>query len=339
MAILFLAYMAVGYWATGKTLYRNKVVIEYKMGDLFVQRMIYGTVLGWILIPVAAFRYFRENSSAGLGAILKGIFPIVMICIVGVIILALIFGREGTDKKSKTNVKESGVEAEADHPQEQGSEYQNDEADSAYPSNEPENDTVTSIPYSQTDHGTEVIQGVKEFVAPGMGYTVESLMADAAGSDLEWSYEKTDAEYVIAKFKEPSYNAECEVIFLAEKMVTEYKASLYAVRNNGAFDQNLYDSLNYEVFGIGSGSTEYILPDSSTQRLTANDLAGLTQQELRLARNEIYARHGRKFQDSEMQAYFDSKAWYQGTVEASDFSEDMLSQIEKDNIALIQSLE
>ena len=39
-----------------------------------------------------------------------------------------------------------------------------------------------------------------------------------------------------------------------------------------------------------------------------------------IARNEIYARHGRKFNDSELQAYFNSKSWYKGTVNPEDFS-------------------
>lgn len=87
------------------------------------------------------------------------------------------------------------------------------------------------------------------------------------------------------------------------------------------------------------GSQDYILPDSSTRQLSYGDIAGLTKEQLRIARNEIYARHGRMFTSEELQSYFNSKSWYRGTVGASSFSENMLSQLEKDNIKLIQERE
>ena len=84
---------------------------------------------------------------------------------------------------------------------------------------------------------------------------------------------------------------------------------------------------------------DYILPDSSSRPLTQSDLAGLSKEELRLARNEIYARHGRKFDDETLKDYFGQKSWYRPTIEANRFSEDLLSQLEKDNIKMIQAAE
>ncbi len=86
-------------------------------------------------------------------------------------------------------------------------------------------------------------------------------------------------------------------------------------------------------------SADYILPDSSTSYLSMSDIIDLTSEELRLARNEIYARNGRKFDDPELSAYFNSKSWYQGTVEPEDFEESMLNEYEKENIKLIQARE
>lgn len=48
---------------------------------------------------------------------------------------------------------------------------------------------------------------------------------------------------------------------------------------------------------------------SSIKELKKSDLEDLSKSELRLARNEIYARHGRRFQDQELQDYFDSQEW------------------------------
>lgn len=83
----------------------------------------------------------------------------------------------------------------------------------------------------------------------------------------------------------------------------------------------------------------YILPESSSRYLTEKDLEGFTKEQLRFARNEIYARHGRIFDSEDLAIYFNSKDWYHGTVQASEFRESYLSQIEKDNIQLIKKQE
>ena len=51
MAVM-LVYMVLGYWATGRTIYKNKILIGTTNG-IFLERVIMGTLLGWILIPVA----------------------------------------------------------------------------------------------------------------------------------------------------------------------------------------------------------------------------------------------------------------------------------------------
>ncbi len=83
----------------------------------------------------------------------------------------------------------------------------------------------------------------------------------------------------------------------------------------------------------------YILPESSSKYLTDADLAGLTAEQLRLARNEIYARHGRKFKDAGIQNYFNSCAWYQPTIEPGAFQESWLNQYELANRDLIKNYE
>jgi len=86
-------------------------------------------------------------------------------------------------------------------------------------------------------------------------------------------------------------------------------------------------------------NVDYILPTSSIEYLTKEDLIGLTAEECRIARNEIYARHGRMFTSEDLQAYFDSKDWYIGTIPAEQFSEDLLNVYEKANGALITQYE
>lgn len=84
---------------------------------------------------------------------------------------------------------------------------------------------------------------------------------------------------------------------------------------------------------------EYILPDSSSSYLTKSDLMGLSAEECRLARNEIYARHGRMFEDESLQKYFENFDWYYPTIQPDDFDESMLNDYEIFNRDLIVEYE
>lgn len=55
MIVLFFIYMALGYWATGKTIYANKILIGTGSA-IFMRRIIWGTLFGWILIPLALIK-------------------------------------------------------------------------------------------------------------------------------------------------------------------------------------------------------------------------------------------------------------------------------------------
>lgn len=83
----------------------------------------------------------------------------------------------------------------------------------------------------------------------------------------------------------------------------------------------------------------WIFADSNTILLTESDLANLSAEECKIARNEIYARHGRKFKDPFLQSYFNSCEWYQGTVEADNFNEQSLNETELANRNLIAAYE
>ncbi len=86
-------------------------------------------------------------------------------------------------------------------------------------------------------------------------------------------------------------------------------------------------------------SGSYILPQSSSAYLTDADVKNLSSQQLMLARNEIYARHGYIFRDSSLRSYFNGKSWYKGTVQADDFSASVFNKYEAANIKLIQKYE
>ena len=86
-------------------------------------------------------------------------------------------------------------------------------------------------------------------------------------------------------------------------------------------------------------SSQYIIPDSDSRYLTEADIRGMDADTLRLARNEIYARHGRKFKDSKLQSYFDSKNWYYPSNDSDSKIENSLNKFEKKNIQFISKHE
>ena len=84
----------------------------------------------------------------------------------------------------------------------------------------------------------------------------------------------------------------------------------------------------------------YVIADSATRALTNADLQGMTAYQLRLARNEIYARHGRTFKDAALQNYFNSCSWYKPDSNYNNANDDAnLSAIEKQNINTIRNYE
>lgn len=85
--------------------------------------------------------------------------------------------------------------------------------------------------------------------------------------------------------------------------------------------------------------SEYILQDSGMRLLIRSDVEGLSLQEINYAKNEIYARHGRKFKSPELQNYFNSKSWYSGTIEAEAFNDNLLSDVEKKNAEFLRNIE
>ncbi len=86
-------------------------------------------------------------------------------------------------------------------------------------------------------------------------------------------------------------------------------------------------------------NSEWIFPDSSERRLTDADIAGMSKAQLRLARNEIYARHGRIFRAQDLKDYFNSRTWYNGTVAPNNFKEDTLNEVERANVNFLKAAE
>lgn len=86
-------------------------------------------------------------------------------------------------------------------------------------------------------------------------------------------------------------------------------------------------------------SSDYVIADSSTRYITAGDLDDLSAWEIKIARNEIYARKGRMFESSDLDSYFRGKSWYVPSVPADRFTDSYLDTIEFENVKFIVKYE
>lgn len=92
----------------------------------------------------------------------------------------------------------------------------------------------------------------------------------------------------------------------------------------------------------GAANADYVLSESADRKYDAAELEAMSDRELFLARNEIFARHGRIFKSAELVEYFGGKSWYKGTVEPEEFDramEGILSDIERANVNAILAIE
>lgn len=161
---------------------------------------------------------------------------------------------------------------------------------------------------------------------------------------------------------EPDISRTCEWFTYAE-----YRDYYYALTND--FSQGWHDYVSlYYVFDADTGQflqtenpweqagskqsgriryyhgvafyEDYVLPYSSEHYCNIRELSDLNLEQLKIARNEIYARHGRRFQDEELQAYFDSCGWYVGTIAPEDFNQEkVFNEYEKENVLRIKEYE
>ena len=93
---------------------------------------------------------------------------------------------------------------------------------------------------------------------------------------------------------------------------------------------------------IETTASEYVVDGSDSGYFDKAYFEKMTDEELRLARNEIFARHGRKFNSEELQAYFDSKSWYTPKYSPEEFDalgDSILNQWEIANRDLIIEVE
>jgi hypothetical protein len=87
---------------------------------------------------------------------------------------------------------------------------------------------------------------------------------------------------------------------------------------------------------LSASHAQGLYPETSTRVLTVEDVDGKSKMQLKIMRNEVYARYGYIFKAKDMNAYFTAQQWYRPMT--TDVSS-LVTPLEKQNIALIEQFE
>lgn len=107
--------------------------------------------------------------------------------------------------------------------------------------------------------------------------------------------------------------------------------------NNTAREKTITLSDNFKEMkssNTESGNGKY--PFTSQRRVTEQELSTYSKAELKIMRNEIFARHGYRFQTQEMKTYFGKQSWHKPKY---DNVNHLMSDIEKKNVETIKKVE
>lgn len=87
-------------------------------------------------------------------------------------------------------------------------------------------------------------------------------------------------------------------------------------------------------------NNDFMFESSNATYLSKSDLESLSEYELEIALNEIYARRGRIFNDQGLSEYFNSQKWYTPTYSPDEFNSNVtLNDYEEANIKLIVDIQ
>lgn len=110
-------------------------------------------------------------------------------------------------------------------------------------------------------------------------------------------------------------------------------------------DDDVYEENDYYVaenYSNNESNGEFVFPNSDSSYLTTGDLNRIrgNKRLLRIARNELYARHGYIFQSGDLSSYFNAKSWYVGLEPDQEYIKNHLfNDYELENLKLIISYE
>lgn len=100
----------------------------------------------------------------------------------------------------------------------------------------------------------------------------------------------------------------------------------------------LVNSTGQSNAGTATNASEFIFPYANERLIARGEYESLDAATLRLAINEIYARHGRQYDTQDLNAYFSSKSWYRPQYSKSEYDKiesQVLNSYERENIKIL----
>jgi len=117
------------------------------------------------------------------------------------------------------------------------------------------------------------------------------------------------------------------------------------LKNNRECRTRVWDDLKVAVISkpdaaaAAQAAKDFKFPFTASKWLTEADLSGYSAADLRLMRNEIYARYGYMFQSSDLKQYFAGQPWYVPLYPDAETAYSKMSPAERANVLTIKAVE
>lgn len=180
----------------------------------------------------------------------------------------------------------------------------------------------------------------------GYGYSYGKKLLEQAGftveiSDYEYSYDYPEG-YIISQTPEGDTSASTgtvvKLVISSGQIQRETEAPATQAQqssnsqNSSSGNSNSQSSSNTNTNNNGG----FIFPNSDSSYLSNAQVSALSDDDLQLAINEIYARRGRIFKDASLNAYFNSQSWYEGRYTPEEFEKNVkFNTYEQKNLQLL----
>ena len=180
------------------------------------------------------------------------------------------------------------------------------------------------------EHGVEVYQKRSYDKTEGMGYLFGIIRSE------DWINYGTGEEMI-------AYTDDGMLYYLMRPTDVpadvEDEASLSEYTSMAEQISQIARSVQIDAQGVCYDAAQFMIPFSSIKAIDKENLINLSDNELWIARNEIYARHGKVFENTYLQSYFDSCSWYRAEEGKKEVPESELSEVERTNLEKIVTAE
>ncbi len=185
----------------------------------------------------------------------------------------------------------------------------------------------------------------------GYGYSYGKKLLEQAGftveiSDYEYSYDYPEG-YIISQTPEGDTSASTgtvvKLVISSGQIQRETEAPATQAQQSSNSQNSSSGNSNSQSSNAQSSSNTntnnnggFIFPNSDSSYLSNAQVSALSDNNLQLAINEIYARRGRIFKDASLNAYFNSQSWYEGKYTAEEFEKNVkFNTYEQKNLQLL----